>query len=75
MVHNVKQRGKASVVIEAAFGMSPEPVERGSAVSLIWGPIRLEIIDADFCRLMQVPSWLGKNWLSVAGAAFCFAIK
>src|SRR5712691_5250219 len=62
MVHDVKQRSEASVVIKAALAMSPERVERRSAVSLVRRPICLEIIDADFCRLLQVPSWLGKNW-------------
>ena len=55
MVHDIKQRSEASVVIKTALAMSPQAVERRSAVSLVRRPIRLEIIDADFCRQPHSP--------------------
>ena len=43
MINNVQQRGKAAVMIEAAFGMCPQAVERRGAVAAVRCAVGLKI--------------------------------
>lgn len=48
MIHDVGQRGEATIVIEATFAVGPQTVQRCSPVRMIGRAIRLKIINTDF---------------------------
>ena len=75
VVHNIQQGGKAAIVIEAAFGMCPQAIERSSAVATVRRTVGLKIVHADIRSQMHVPSRLGHQRLDMAAAALAFAVE
>ena len=75
MIHNIQQRGKTAIVIEAAFGMCPQTVERSGAIPTVRRAIGLKIVNADIRSQVHVPSRLGRQRLDMATAALAFAIE
>jgi hypothetical protein len=59
VVHDIAQRSEAPVMIEAAFGVGPQSLQRCGAVAFVRCSIRLKIVDADLLRGMHVPTGLG----------------
>src|SRR5579871_2147580 len=75
VVHNIQQGGKASIVIEAAFGMCPQAVERRCAVAIVRRAACLKIVNADIGSQMHVPSRFSHQRLDMAAAALAFAVE
>jgi hypothetical protein len=72
MVYYVEQRGKASVMIEAAYGACEKAPQRRGAIELVRGTIGLKSVDSDFGWRVQVPTGFGENRRNVARGALCF---
>src|SRR5690349_6989416 len=75
VVDNIQQGGKAAVVIETAFGMCPQAVQRSGAITVIRRAAGLKIVNADIGGQMHVPSRLSHQRLDMATAALAFAIE
>ena len=75
MRDHVPQRRKAAVVVEAAFLMGPEAVQRRGPVAVIGGPVGPEVIDSDLGRRMQIPAGLAGDGLDMAPRTIGFACK
>src|SRR4051812_28966012 len=76
VLDHVVQRGKATVVVEAALGMGEQAAQRSGAVlRLTWRALGLEVIYADLGRGVQVPSRFSEQRRHVAGGALRLALE
>jgi hypothetical protein len=75
VVDDCAERRETSVVIEAALLMREESAQRRRAIAVIGRPVRLEAVNADLLRRVQVPSRFSPQRLGVAVAAFGFSIE
>src|SRR5215213_8578705 len=71
MLDYVAQRREAAVVIEAAFRVCPESLERSGSITLVWGALGLKVVDTDFLGRVHVPSWLSVDRWHVTGRTLC----
>src|SRR6476646_5192205 len=69
VLHDRQQGGESAVVIEAAFLVRPDSLERSGPVAAVGGTVRLEIINPDFGAGVHRPAWLGVERRNVAGRA------
>src|ERR1044072_8155880 len=69
VVDHVEQSGEPAVVVEAALGVRPQPLERRRAVAVVGRAVGLEAFDADLRRQVHVPAGLGEQRRHVAGGA------
>src|SRR5882724_5075313 len=70
VIDHLAQGGEAAVVVEAALGVGPEPLQGGGAVVIVGGAAGLEVVDPDLLGGVQVPPGLGVERGHVAvGAA------
>src|SRR5262249_16571949 len=75
MFNYISQRREAAIVIEAAFLMRPETLQRRRSVSSIRRTIRLKIINADFSRVVHVPTRLREQRSDVTVLAFRITVE
>ena len=75
MVHHGGQICESAVMVEAAFGAREKSAQRRGAVALVWRAIGLEIVDADFCGSVLVPTGFGKKRRHMTRCAVGFALK
>src|SRR6185437_3205237 len=75
MLNHVGKSREAPIVVEASLGVSPKAAERRSTIPLVRRTIRLEIVDADLCAGMHVPSRFGEERRDVARGAACRAVE
>src|SRR3954449_4400440 len=60
---------ESTVVIEAALQPREQSTERRRAIALVRRALRLEVVDANLGRLVEVPARLGEQRLDVAARA------
>src|ERR1044072_3220152 len=65
MLDHVAQGGETSIVIEAAFLVRPESLERRGAITFVRRALGLKIVDADLFRRVHVPPRLSEGWRHV----------
>ncbi len=65
MLDHVEQGREAPVVVEAALRVRPQASERRSAIAAIGSAVRLDVVDSDLRRRVQVPAGLGSDGLDV----------
>ena len=75
MIHHTCQSRKSSVVIKPALQMRKQFTDRRSPVTVIRCPVRLKAVNADFRRLVQVPSRIGPEWFDVTVIALSLAAE
>lgn len=69
VVDDVEQGRELAIVVEAPFRVRPEAAQRRGPVPVIRGAVRLEAVDPDLGRRMQVPAGVRPERLEVAGVA------
>lgn len=72
VLYDIVQRGKSAVMVKSALVnllRVPERPQRSSAIASVWGPLGLEVVDADLLRLVRVPAGFGEQRRHVASAA------
>src|SRR5262249_15633655 len=75
MLDHGLERGEAAVVIEAAFRVRPDALERRRAITVIRRPIGLEVVDADLLAGVHRPARLAVERRHVAGRAACLPLE
>jgi len=75
VIHHVEQGGEASIMVEAALLVRPQPCQRCRAVHVGRRAVGLERVDADLARRMQIVPRLGKERRDVAGRALGRALS
>src|SRR5215472_11267578 len=72
--HSV-QIGKATIVIETIFEVGGDSSNGGGSIAQIRTTIRLEAVNADFARLMQIPARFCPERLGMAVVASSFTAE
>src|SRR5215211_5247867 len=75
MVDHIQQGGEASIMVETAFRVGPQVLERRGPVAMVRRPVCLEGIDADFFGRMQVPARFRVQGWNMAARTLCFPLK
>ena len=75
VVDHVQQACETPVVIETAFGVSPQAFQRRSAIAIIGRSGGLKIINSDLAGGVHVPARFGEKRWNVASGTLSVAVE